>query len=101
MQAIIYTRGSTKGQDETHGAQITNCMQWISREGLQLKGVYSEAVSGGARLDRRKALTSAIDELEQGDILVVSKRSRFGRDLVEIRRAVDQSRRITAQRGLL
>lgn len=90
MQAIIYTRGSTKGQDETHGAQITNCMQWISREGLQLKGVYSEAVSGGARLDRRKVLTSAISELEQGDIFVVSKRSRFGRDLVEIRRAEDQ-----------
>lgn len=87
MQAIIYTRGSTKGQDETHGAQITNCMQWIAREGLELKGVHSEKISGGASLSKRTALIGAINELDQGDILVVTKRSRFGRDLVEIRNA--------------
>ena len=87
MQAIIYTRGSTKGQDDTHGAQITSCMQWIAKEGLMLKGVHSERISGGASLDKRTALVGAINELEQGDILVVTKRSRFGRDLVEIRNA--------------
>ena len=87
MQAIIYTRGSTKGQDETHGAQITNCMEWIAREGLELKSVHSEKISGGASLDKRRALIGAIDDLDQGDILVVTKRSRFGRDLVEIRSA--------------
>lgn len=87
MQAIIYTRGSTKGQDDTHGAQITSCMQWIAKEGLTLKGVHSERISGGASLDKRTALVGAINELEQGDILVVTKRSRFGRDLVEIRNA--------------
>lgn len=87
MQAIIYTRGSTKGQDETHGAQITSCMRWISSEGLQLKSVHSERISGGASLSKRTSLTSAISELNQGDILVVTKRSRFGRDLIEIRNA--------------
>ena len=87
MQAIIYTRGSTKGQKETHQAQITNCMEWIAREGLELKSVYSEKISGGASLDKRRALIEAIDDLDQGDILVVTKRSRFGRDLVEIRKA--------------
>lgn len=87
MQAIIYTRGSTKGQDDTHGAQITSCMQWIAKEGLTLKGVHSERISGGASLNKRAALISAINELEQGDILVVTKRDRFGRDLIEVRNA--------------
>ena len=90
MQAIIYTRGSTKGQDETHGAQITKCMEWITREGIQLKGVHSERISGGASLEQRKVLSQAINELDEGDLLVVTKRSRFGRDLVEIRRAEEE-----------
>lgn len=87
MQVIIYTRGSTKGQEETHSAQITNCMRWALKEGLEVKSVYSEKVSGGASLEKRAELTAAINELNRGDILVVTKRSRFGRDIVEIRKA--------------
>ncbi len=92
MQAIIYSRGSTDKQDNTHGAQITRCMEWITREGLLLKGVFSEAISGGADLIKRKVLTAAIDELSVGDILVVTKRDRFGRSLLEIRKAEEQIR---------
>lgn len=92
MQAVIYTRGSTNGQENTHGAQITQCMQWVAQQGLQLKSVHSEKISGGANLNKRKALIEAINDLSEGDLLVVAKRDRFGRNVVEVRTAEAQVR---------
>ena len=89
MHAIIYSRGSLdrSKQENTHEVQISKCMEWIAKEKLTLKGVFSEAISGGADLDKRKVLNTAINELSKGDVLVVTKRDRFGRSVPEVRKA--------------
>lgn len=64
-------------------AQRESCIQAARRLGRDVSLVCADAgVSGSAPLDRRPGLMAAIDTLAKGDILLVSKRDRLGRDVV-------------------
>lgn len=55
------------------------------RLGLELATVYEDAaVSGRKGLEDRPGLFDAIQALEPGDVLLVAKRCRLGRDVVEL-----------------
>lgn len=50
---------------------------------MHLGGVYSDiGVSGGAPLDKRPSLLAAIEALQAGGVLLVSKRDRLARDVM-------------------
>ena len=83
MSALIYIRVSTEDQKLGPKAQQDACEAFCNREGIEVSGVFVDhGVSGGAPLDKRDALIDAINELNEGDIIVVAKRCRLARDVL-------------------
>jgi DNA invertase Pin-like site-specific DNA recombinase len=63
-------------------AQEDICKAWASKEGMEISQTFTEKpISGAAPLDKRPALFNAIYNLEEGDILLVSRLDRLSRDL--------------------
>ena len=80
MTTIAYLRVSTDQQTQS-GAGLDAQHDACLRVAGELAGVYrDEGVSGKTGLDKRPALLEAIAELGKGDVLIVAKRDRLGRD---------------------
>lgn len=83
-RAIVYLRVSTEEQSESRlglEAQAAACSIWAGRNGRAIAGPFAdEGVSGASTLDQRPALVLAVTELRRGDVLIVAKRDRLGRD---------------------
>ena len=80
MNYIAYLRVSTEQQAQS-GAGLDAQNDACLRVAGELAGVYrDEGVSGKTGLDKRPALLEAIAKLHKGDVLIVAKRDRLGRD---------------------
>lgn len=94
MTAIAYIRVSTDQQTASGAgldAQLDAC-----RRVMDVAAVYSdEGVSGATGLESRPALLAAVAELGKGDVLIVAKRDRLGRDPI----AVAMIERAVARKG--
>jgi len=82
QQAIIYTRTSTQKQENGHDAQFEACQKWAESQGIEVKSVYRDFISGGAEIDKRSGFLCALQDLEKGDIFIAHKRDRIGRDVI-------------------
>ncbi len=86
--AIGYRRVSTTEQKESGlglDAQQTAIEVAAGRLGLPLADTFTDAgLSGGLPLEQRPALLAALDALRKGDVLVVAKRDRLGRDVLNV-----------------
>lgn len=86
MSAYAYVRVSTEDQQERRAgiaAQIHAC-QLAAAPAPVVEVFPDEAVSGATPLIRRPALLRALGVLTRGDILIVAKRDRLGRDPIEV-----------------
>ena len=83
--AVVYRRVSTQEQvDSGLGleAQLEAAKTYAASQGWNVAEVYTDAgISGGASLDKCPHLIEAIDALRRGDVLLVAKRDRLGRDV--------------------
>jgi DNA invertase Pin-like site-specific DNA recombinase len=88
MSAVFYRRVSTDDQAESKAglqAQLDACSTYAQRAGLEVAGEFSdEAISGAAPLDKRPGLLDALALIGLGDVLVVAKRDRLGRDPIVV-----------------
>jgi len=86
--AIGYLRVSTDGQAVSGlglDAQRAAVTAAAARLGLTVTSWHTdEGISGSAALDVRPGLLAALDALKRGDVLVVAKRDRLGRDLLNV-----------------
>ena len=48
------------------------------------KRVVSETVSGSAALEQRPGFVKLLDRLDEGDVLIVTKMDRLGRDTIDV-----------------
>jgi DNA invertase Pin-like site-specific DNA recombinase len=83
--AVAYLRVSTDEQHLGPEAQRAAVKRWAEASGARVAAWHTDAgVSGGAALDRRPALISALDGLREhgAGVLVVAKRDRLARDVV-------------------
>jgi DNA invertase Pin-like site-specific DNA recombinase len=84
MRAFAYLRVSTDRQFEGGAgiaAQHAACQQWADRQGIPISEIFiEEGISGSTGLDKRPALLQAISSLCKGDVLLVARRDRLGRD---------------------
>jgi DNA invertase Pin-like site-specific DNA recombinase len=73
--------GSALGLDaQQHAIDAT-----AARLGLTVAATFTDAgVSGGLPLEQRPALLAALDALNRGDVLIVAKRDRLGRDVLNV-----------------
>lgn len=88
MKVYAYLRVSTDQQTESGAglsAQHDACKRWAEKQDSDIKAVFSEeGVSGSTGMDKRPALMEAINLLEKGDVLIVAKRDRLGRDPIAV-----------------
>ena len=86
MDAIVYLRVSTGEQAESGlglEAQESRCREWAAKHGHTVTAVFTDAaISGAAAIDECPALMDALAALAitKGQILLVAKRDRLGRD---------------------
>lgn len=81
--AVIYTRTSTGEQLLGHDGQRLECERMAAALGLEVVAVYSEHVSGSVSPMERELFSLALNRLERGDVLLVWKRDRLGRDMAD------------------
>jgi putative DNA-invertase from lambdoid prophage Rac len=79
-RTFAYIRVSTTGQT------TENQMQEIKAAGFQVepRRIISETVSGSIPIVQRRGFSRLIDKLEAGDILIVTKPDRLGRDAIDV-----------------
>ena len=87
-RAAVYLRVSTDEQAESGAGlrgQSDACRGLATRSGWEVVGPFAdEGISGAAPLDQRPALMDAMAELGKGDVLLVAKRDRLGRDPIVV-----------------
>ncbi len=87
-QAIAYLRVSTSQQAESQAglnAQLDACNAYAERNGLQIEAVMEDkGISGSKGLEERPGLLEAVSLLRKGDVLLVAKRDRLGRDPIAV-----------------
>ena len=79
-RTFAYARVSTLDQDPQ------NQLGEIAAAGFQVEPhrVISETVSGSMSIEQRKGFARLLDKMEQGDVLVVTKLDRLGRDAIDV-----------------
>jgi DNA invertase Pin-like site-specific DNA recombinase len=86
MAAIGYTRVSSDKQAESGAgmaAQAAAIKSYAKQAGIELVESYSDdGISGAAGIEGRPGLAAAIGRLRRGDVLVIAKRDRLGRDMM-------------------
>lgn len=99
MRAIGYVRVSTDKQGESGlglEAQRATLADAARRLGAELVSVHEDSgLSGSLGLEDRPGLLAAVSDLRRGDVLLVAKRDRVGRDVV----AVALLERLVARKG--
>ena len=98
-RAVGYLRVSTGEQVESGAgldAQRHSIEGYAAKAGLPLVEVFSdEGISGAAGVADRAGLAAAIGALRRGDVLIVAKRDRLGRDVM----LVGMIERMVTKRG--
>lgn len=88
MRVFAYMRVSTDQQTESGAglsAQLDACRKWAEGQGFSLNSTFSdEGISGSTGIEKRPSLMDAINLLQVGDVLVVAKRDRIGRDPIHV-----------------
>ena len=89
-RTFAYLRVSTIGQT------TDNQSQEIPAAGFQVeaKRVITETVSGSVATSQRRGFTKLVDRLEDGDVLVVTKLDRLGRNAMDVGGTVAQLAKI-------
>ena len=88
MNVIIYTRVSTNDQAESGAglaAQSASCAAYAAKAGMNVIGTFTDAaISGAAGIEDRPGLMAAVACLRRGDVLLIAKRDRLGRDQMAV-----------------
>ena len=98
MKYVIYLRVSTDQQAQSGlglEAQRQCCLSFIKEKGAQVLEYADEGYSGALEMEKRPALLEALNILDKGDILLIAKRDRIGRDPIVnamIERAVERKK---------
>jgi putative DNA-invertase from lambdoid prophage Rac len=84
-RTFAYCRVSTADQT------TDNQLREIETAGFKAdrKRVIAETVSGSVAVQERKGFTRLLDRLEDGDVLVVTKLDRLGRNAMDVRTTVE------------
>lgn len=88
MKAVAYLRVSSDEQAQSGlglEAQEATCTTAAGRLGAALVATHTDAaISGATGLEQRPGLLEAVGELGRGDVLLVAKRDRLGRDPIAV-----------------
>jgi site-specific DNA recombinase len=99
MRVLGYVRVSSAEQASSGlglEAQRAALASYMAKLGAAIVAVFEDAgLSGGLSIEERPGLLAAVNALKKGDVLLVAKRDRLGRDVV----AVALIERMVARKG--
>ena len=86
MNAVIYARVSSVGDRQNTDRQISDLLDYVEYQKLELSKVFEEHISGAKKNSERPVLQEAIDYCKSNSIaiLLVSELSRLGRNAFEV-----------------
>lgn len=86
MRTFLYARVSTSDQT------TTNQVIEVGSAGFSVEPhrVIAECVSGSVPASERAGFTKLLDRLESGDVLIVTKLDRLGRNAMDVRATVEK-----------
>ena len=86
MKAVIYARVSSVGDRQNTDRQISDLMDYVEYQKLELSKVFEEHISGAKKNSERPILQQAIEYCKSNGvaILLVSELSRLGRNAFEV-----------------
>ena len=84
-RAFAYARVSTTGQT------TANQIHEIETAGFAIdkRRVIAESISGGVSASQRPGFAKLLDRMEEGDVLIVTKLDRLGRNAMDVRATVE------------
>jgi putative DNA-invertase from lambdoid prophage Rac len=85
-RTFLYCRVSTAGQF------TTNQVQEVKAAGFDVQStrVVEETISGSIAASERPGFQKLMDRMESGDVLIVTKLDRLGRNAMDVRQTVEQ-----------
>lgn len=86
MNAVIYARVSSIGDRQNTDRQISDLLDYVKYQNLEISKIFEEHISGAKKNVERPVLLQAINYCKQNDvsILLVSELSRLGRNAFEV-----------------
>jgi putative DNA-invertase from lambdoid prophage Rac len=83
-RTFVYARVSTVGQT------TENQVREIEAAGfsVQPNRIITETVSGSSAIEQRKGFLKLLDRMETGDVLIVTKLDRLGRNAIDVQQTV-------------
>jgi putative DNA-invertase from lambdoid prophage Rac len=83
-RTFVYARVSTVGQT------TENQVNEIKAAGFSVEKhrIVSETISGSSAIEQRKGFLKLLDRLEAGDVLIVTKLDRLGRNAIDVQQTV-------------
>lgn len=79
-RTFAYARVSTNGQT------VENQLREIEAAGFHVEPhrIVTETISGSTAIAQRRSFSKLMDRLESGDVLIVTKLDRLGRDAIDV-----------------
>lgn len=86
MKAVIYARVSSVGDRQNTDRQISDLLDYVKYQNLEVTKIFEEHISGAKKNTERPILQQAIEycKSESVSILLVSELSRLGRNAFEV-----------------
>lgn len=89
-RTFIYARVSTAEQNPDNQIKEIEAAGFI----IAPNRIVTEVISGSMPMTRRKGFSRLLDKMEKGDVLVVTKLDRLGRDAIDVSTTVSKLEKI-------
>jgi len=87
-RTFIYARVSTADQTTENQLREIQAAGFAIEEDKRKQRIVSECISGSVAADQRPGFSKLLDRLEAGDVLIVTKLDRLGRNAMDVQSTV-------------
>jgi putative DNA-invertase from lambdoid prophage Rac len=89
-RTFIYARVSTSDQTTENQLREIQAAGFAIEEDKRKQRIVTECISGSVAASERPGFSKLLDRLESGDVLIVTKLDRLGRNAMDVRATVDR-----------
>lgn len=90
-EVVIFARVSSTGDRQDYQRQVNDLTGYATRNGMEVKRVFAEKISGGKRNEEREELMNMITYLKEHKVkkVLTSELSRIGRNTLQILKTIE------------
>ena len=90
-EVVIFARVSSTGDRQDYQRQVNDLTDYATRNGMKVKRVFAEKVSGGKRNEEREELMNMIAYVKEHKVkkILASELSRVGRNTLQVLKTIE------------